>query len=223
MIGRTLGGATVAMIQGLIVVVICLRRGLPRHQLFARCPLAILFMVLVAIMFTALGTAIASVLSDFQGFQLIMNFLVMPIFFLSGALVPADQPAEDAGLIASIDPLSYGVDGLAQRADRRRPLRHPARSGGALGNRRRPCSGPAATCSRKSSSDRMNKVVRSADEAVADIRRGATVMIGGFGLCRHSRKADPALVRKGVTGLHTISNNMGIDGVGFGPDAGGRA
>ncbi len=45
-------------------------------------------MILIAVMFTALGTAIASVLSDFQGFQLIMNFLVMPIFFLSGASVP---------------------------------------------------------------------------------------------------------------------------------------
>ena len=45
-------------------------------------------MALIAVMFTALGTAIASVLSDFQGFQLVMNFLVMPIFFLSGALFP---------------------------------------------------------------------------------------------------------------------------------------
>ena len=45
-------------------------------------------MALIAVMFTALGTAIASVLSDLQGFQMIMNFLVMPIFFLSGALFP---------------------------------------------------------------------------------------------------------------------------------------
>ena len=55
---------------------------------FAALPLALVFMVLIAVMFTALGTAIASVLSDFQGFQLVMNFLVMPIFFLSGALFP---------------------------------------------------------------------------------------------------------------------------------------
>ena len=67
---------------------------------------------IVAILFTALGTAIASVLSDFQGFQLIMNFLVMPIFFLSGALFPLNGLPKVLSAIASIDPLSYGVDGL---------------------------------------------------------------------------------------------------------------
>ena len=56
-------------------------------------PLALLFMVLIACLFAALGTAIGSVLQNMQGFQLIMNFLVMPIFFLSGALYPLDQSA----------------------------------------------------------------------------------------------------------------------------------
>jgi ABC-2 type transport system permease protein len=74
--------------------------------------MAILFMTLVAVMFTALGTAIASVLSDFQGFQLIMNFLVMPIFFLSGALFPLDNVPRALQLVAAADPLTYGVDGL---------------------------------------------------------------------------------------------------------------
>src|SRR3984957_16253858 len=72
MAGRTLGGATVAMFQGLIVIVISLRAGF-RITSFASLPVALLFMVLVAVMFTAMGTAIASVLSDFQGFQLVMN------------------------------------------------------------------------------------------------------------------------------------------------------
>lgn len=111
MIGRTLGGATVALIQGLIVVVICLIAGF-RVTNYSALPMAILIMVLVAIMFTALGTAIASVLSDFQGFQLIMNFLVMPIFFLSGALFPLVGLPKLLDIIATIDPLSYGVDGL---------------------------------------------------------------------------------------------------------------
>jgi ABC-2 type transport system permease protein len=69
-------------------------------------------MALIAIMFTALGTAIASVLADFQGFQLIMNFLVMPIFFLSGALFPLVGLPTVLNVLATIDPLSYGVDGL---------------------------------------------------------------------------------------------------------------
>ena len=58
---------------------------------------------------SSLGTAIASVLEDMQGFQLIMNFLVMPLFFLSGALFPLSGVLL---LIARFDPLSYGVDGL---------------------------------------------------------------------------------------------------------------
>ncbi|HEX5431556.1 MAG TPA: ABC transporter permease [Bryobacteraceae bacterium] len=111
MIGRTLGGATVALLQGIIVVVICLIAGFHVTN-YAAIPFAVVFMVLVAIMFTALGTAIASVLSDFQGFQLIMNFLVMPIFFLSGALFPLDGLPKLLTVIASVDPLTYGVDGI---------------------------------------------------------------------------------------------------------------
>jgi ABC-2 type transport system permease protein len=69
-------------------------------------------MALVAVLFAALGTAIGSVLVDMQGFQLIMNFLVMPIFFLSGALFPLSNLPKALSIITSIDPLSYGVDGL---------------------------------------------------------------------------------------------------------------
>jgi ABC-2 type transport system permease protein len=111
MVGRTLGGATVALFQGLIVIVICLLAGF-RITNYSNLPVAFLFMVLVAVMFTALGTAIASVLSDFQGFQLVMNFLVMPIFFLSGALFPLTNVPRALEIIARLDPLTYGVDGL---------------------------------------------------------------------------------------------------------------
>lgn len=111
MIGRTLGGASVALIQGMIVVVICFVAGF-RVTDWRAVPLAILFMIFIAVMFTALGTAIASVLADFQGFQLIMNFLVMPIFFLSGALFPLTNVPAVLQVIASLDPLAYGVDGL---------------------------------------------------------------------------------------------------------------
>ena len=69
-------------------------------------------MILIAIVFSALGTAIGSVLRDMQGFQLIMNFLVMPIFFLSGALFPLANLPLAMSIITKLDPLSYGVDGL---------------------------------------------------------------------------------------------------------------
>jgi ABC-2 type transport system permease protein len=111
MIGRTLGGATVSLIQGMIVVAICLAAGF-RPGSLSGLPTAFLFLVLIAVMFTALGTAVASVLSDFQGFQLIMNFLVMPIFFLSGALFPLNGLPRALNILAIVDPLSYGVDGL---------------------------------------------------------------------------------------------------------------
>jgi ABC-2 type transport system permease protein len=111
MIGRTLGGATVALLQGFIVVIICFLAGFRVHHVSA-VPIALVVMALIAIMFTALGTAIASVLSDFQGFQLVMNFLVMPIFFLSGALFPLAGLPTVLNILATIDPLSYGVDGL---------------------------------------------------------------------------------------------------------------
>lgn len=111
MIGRTLGGATVATLQGLIVLLLSLIFGF-RIETFVLIPQMLIFMVLIALLFTALGTAIASVLEDMQGFQLIMNFMVMPLFFLSGALFPLSGVPKALQIIATFDPLSYGVDGL---------------------------------------------------------------------------------------------------------------
>jgi 3-oxoacid CoA-transferase subunit A len=62
----------------------------------------------------------------------------------------------------------------------------------------------------------MDKVVASADDAVADLHDGMTVMLGGFGLCGIPENLIAAMIRKGLTGLHTISNNMGVDGFGMG-------
>jgi ABC-2 type transport system permease protein len=111
MIGRTLGGATVAMFQGVVVFLISILIGF-RPANMALFPLALAFMFLIALFFTGLGTAIASVLEDMQGFQLIMNFLLMPLFFLSGALFPLQGLPKALGVVASLDPLSFGVDGL---------------------------------------------------------------------------------------------------------------
>ncbi len=62
----------------------------------------------------------------------------------------------------------------------------------------------------------MNKIVASADEAIKDIFDGAVIMIGGFGLCGIPENLVRALVRKGVKNLTTISNNVGVDGLGNG-------
>ena len=111
MIGKTLGGATVATLQGLIVLTVCLIAGF-RPVNWATVPLALVFMILTAIVFAGLGMAIGSMLQDMQGFQLIMNFLVMPIFFLSGALFPLKDLPSVLSFVTRIDPLSYGIDGL---------------------------------------------------------------------------------------------------------------
>ncbi|MGC1617724.1 MAG: ABC transporter permease [Candidatus Acidiferrum sp.] len=111
MIGRTLGGATVAMMQGVLIVIVCLIAGF-RPVSWVGIPVGIGFMAMIAIVFAALGTSIGSSLQDMQGFQLIMNFLVLPIFFLSGALFPLNNLPKALAFVTALDPLSYGVDGL---------------------------------------------------------------------------------------------------------------
>ena len=109
MIGRTLGGATVATLQGVIVLLISLLFGFrPTNPIGILLVIPVMF--LVAVLFTAIGTLIASFLDDMQGFQLIMNFLVMPLFFLSGALFPLQGLPKALLVVASLDPLAYGID-----------------------------------------------------------------------------------------------------------------
>ena len=109
--GRALGGALVAMLQGIIVLVISMIAGF-RFQSWALLPLALLFMFLISLLFTSVGTAIGSVMQDMQGFQLVMNFLVMPLFFLSGALFPLTTAPAALRIVSYFDPLSYGIDAM---------------------------------------------------------------------------------------------------------------
>ena len=110
-LGRILGGATVALIQGIMVFVICIIVGFRAESLLL-IPVALIFMFLIAVLCAAIGTAIASVLEDVQGFQLIMNFLIMPLFFFSNALFPLEGLPKALRLIIHLNPLSYGIDGL---------------------------------------------------------------------------------------------------------------
>ncbi len=111
MIGRTLGGATVAVLQGTIIFAATLVAGFRPASLLA-VPLAFLLIVLIAIVFAALATALGSSLKDMQGFQMVMNFLVMPLFFLSGALYPLAGLPTALAVLTRVDPLTYGVDGV---------------------------------------------------------------------------------------------------------------
>src|SRR5262245_47820490 len=111
MAGRTLGGATTALSQCTLVLTVCLVAGFRPHA-WTGVLLGFVFMTLIAVVFAALGTIIGSALRDMQGFQLIMNFLVMPIFFLSGALFPLANLPVALAVATHLDPLSYGIDGL---------------------------------------------------------------------------------------------------------------
>ncbi|HSU72857.1 MAG TPA: ABC transporter permease, partial [Candidatus Binatia bacterium] len=110
MLGRTLGGATIATTQGIFLFIIAYLVGF-RPPVLLFFP-ALIFMFLIALLFTALGTAIACRLNDMQAFPIIMNFLVMPMFFLSGALFPLEQAPRALQIVAAFDPMAYGVDGL---------------------------------------------------------------------------------------------------------------
>ena len=111
MIGRTLGGATVAVLQGLLIFAATLVAGFRPLSVLA-VPLAFLLIALIAIVFAALATAIGSSLKEMQGFQMVMNFFVMPLWFLSGALYPLTGLPAALTVLTRIDPLTYGVDGV---------------------------------------------------------------------------------------------------------------
>jgi ABC-2 type transport system permease protein len=111
MLGRTFGGATVATLQGIVVFFIALAIGFRPENIFI-APFAIVYMILIATFFTAFGTAIASKMEDMQAFPLIINFLIMPLFFLSGALFPLSGLPKAIQTITYANPLSFGVDGI---------------------------------------------------------------------------------------------------------------
>jgi ABC-2 type transport system permease protein len=111
MLGRTCGAATVALLQGVLVAFVCLAAGF-RPVSVAMLPAAFAFLALIAIVFTALGTTIGSSLKDMQGYTAAMNFLVLPVFLLSGTLFPLDNLPILLATMTRVDPLAYGVDGL---------------------------------------------------------------------------------------------------------------
>jgi len=110
-LGRVLGGAIVAMLQGFAVFIVCLVFGFRIHN-WALVPVALVFMFLISLLFTSIGTAIGSVLQDMQGFPLVMNFLVMPLFFFSDALFPMNGLPKILEGALRLNPVTYGVDGL---------------------------------------------------------------------------------------------------------------
>ncbi|MCK5186552.1 MAG: ABC transporter permease, partial [Deltaproteobacteria bacterium] len=110
-VGKALGGVTTSMFQALLFLIVCFAIGI---KIPSPLMLLLLFlvMILIAVGFVLVGIAFSSRMKDFHGFSLIMNFVVMPIFFLSGAFFPLDKLPEWLKWFVYIDPLTYGVDAL---------------------------------------------------------------------------------------------------------------
>ena len=111
LLGSAIGGATISILQGIIVFVVAYIFGFRPHN-WALVPFAFLILVFMCVALTSFGAGLASSLNDFQGFQGINNLLVMPMFFLSGALYPLNNIPEALKIISTINPVSYMVDAL---------------------------------------------------------------------------------------------------------------
>ena len=107
-VGKSASGATVSCLQGCLVLVFIpwLGISLQPSRILAGVPI----MFLIAFPLTALGLWIASRMTSFEGFGTIANFVIMPMFFLSGAVFPLQEAPEVMRLLSRVNPLSYGVD-----------------------------------------------------------------------------------------------------------------
>ena len=110
-LGRAAGGSTTALVSATAVSVIALLIGF-QVTVSPMIIVAIVFMLLIALVFISLGLILASVISDLQGFGLITNFFTLPLLFLSNSIFPISTLPGIVQDIAYINPLTYGVDGI---------------------------------------------------------------------------------------------------------------
>lgn len=107
-VGKAFGGSTVAVLQGCLMLLLAPLVGVRLTPAIVIMSIIVMFLIAVAI--TGLGIMIAARMKEMEGFQMIVNFIIMPIFFLSGALFPLDRLPQWLSILTRIDPLTYGVD-----------------------------------------------------------------------------------------------------------------
>lgn len=107
-IGRSLGGTTTALIQGLLILILSVALGvsITLQGLLMLIPV----MIIISLGLVSLGLTIGSLMDTPEGFQLIMNFIIMPMFFLSGALFPINTLPLWIRWVSYLDPVTYGVE-----------------------------------------------------------------------------------------------------------------
>jgi len=113
-LGKVAGGSTVAMLQGLIILLLAPLVGVSLS--LAQIVVLIALILLTAATMTSLGVMIAARMRSMEGFQMMMNFVLMPMFFLSGALFPLRGVPLWMEWLAKVNPMTYGVDPIRQVA-----------------------------------------------------------------------------------------------------------
>lgn len=111
MLGGALGGATTSLMQGVFVFFLSFAFGFRPYN-WAMVPVALAVLVLLSVALASFSSAVGAMVNDFQGFQAINQFLIFPLFFLSGALYPLTNAPTALRVIASFNPISYAVDAL---------------------------------------------------------------------------------------------------------------
>ncbi len=111
MLGKALGGMTTSILQGLLLLVAAAAIGI-RPPGVIELLQVLAFMVLISMSFVSIGLAFASRMEDPVAFPIVINFLIMPLYFLSGALYRVDMAPTWLSLLSRINPLTYGVDGI---------------------------------------------------------------------------------------------------------------
>jgi len=111
-VGKTLGGMTTSLIQASILLAVGAAIGVPFTPISLLQAVAVI--LLMSFGLTSLGLALGSYMYSLEGFQMIVSFVVFPLFFLSGALFPLDDLPGWLGILTAADPATYGVDALRQ-------------------------------------------------------------------------------------------------------------
>ncbi len=111
MMGSALGGATIGVIQGIVLFIIALIFGFHPYS-WTALSLTVLFMIMLSLAMVSFSSGIGAIVNDMPGFMAVTNFLVVPLFFLSGSMYPLNNIPGVMKVIASINPLSYAVDAM---------------------------------------------------------------------------------------------------------------
>jgi len=108
LLGRVFGGTTIAVSEALLILLFSFVVGV--HVNWINLPAILLAMILISSILVSLGLTVASFIESFEGFNTIMSFIIMPMFFLSGAIFPLNQMPAWMKPLVYINPMTYGID-----------------------------------------------------------------------------------------------------------------